>query len=128
MQEKEASIKGLCTIVKGLFRMIYSCRQEKWMSKMKNLLGTAACLLFLVIPLWRGQATARADSQEVAPRAAVATATSAPSASPSPTPEAVRGRPPLSLTLMLIFTGCSLALVIGFVVIGAIVAMRNRRE
>jgi len=97
------------------------------MSKMKNLLGAAACLLFLVIPLWRGQATVRADSQAVLPRAA-ATATSAPSASPSPTPEAVRGRPPLSLTLMLIFTGCTLALVIGFVVIGAIVAMRNRHE
>ncbi len=97
------------------------------MSKIKNLLRATACLLFLVIPLWRGQATAVADSQTVAPKAA-ATATSAPSASPGPTPEAVRGRPPLSLTLMLVFTGCSLTVVIGFVVIGAIVAMRNRHE
>ncbi len=37
------------------------------------------------------------------------------------------GGPPLSLTLMLVFTGCALSLVLGILVLGFVLATQNRK-
>lgn len=53
-------------------------------------------------------------------------------ATPAPFPTDIAtdgptGGPPLSLTLMLVFTGCALSLVLGILVLGFVLATQNRK-
>jgi hypothetical protein len=124
--------------------VIYSCRKEEdLLTKSKMLSRCVICLLVLLIPLSRGlpgiplvvrtgQGTAAKPARTIGQLETPATTTAkvTPSPTPGPTPSAgpARGQPPLSLTFMLIFTGCSVGLVIGVIVVGAIISMRRQHE
>ncbi len=59
---------------------------------------------------------------------AQAAVSAAPPAQVTPTPTGpVPGRPPLSLTLTLLFTFCSLGAVVGLLVLGFILSMRRQK-
>jgi hypothetical protein len=56
------------------------------------------------------------------------TITAMPSSFPTDVPsDRPTGGPPLSLTLMLVFTGCALSLVLGILVLGFVLATQNRK-
>jgi hypothetical protein len=56
------------------------------------------------------------------------TITATPATFPTDLPtDGPTGGPPLSLTLMLVFTGCALSLVLGILVLGFVLATQNRK-
>jgi hypothetical protein len=56
------------------------------------------------------------------------TITATPASFPTDVPtDGPTGGPPLSLTLMLVFTGCALSLVLGILVLGFVLATQNRK-
>ena len=97
----------------------------------KMIRGGLICLLVIMIPLsWRRAAApveAQAGQARI-PGVQYVAATTVPSVAATPTAEPVRGRPPLSLTLMLVLTGCSVGGVIAVLAVGAIASMRVRKE
>lgn len=137
MQEKDASIKQACNIVRntGIHDIFASAKPEELVRPTKSLL--LLILSLLTLPLF--SATGRVfDSSPVSAanrRPApdfLTTSSSILSASPAITAtpittEAPPSGPPLSLTLMLLFTCCALGLVLGVLVVGYVLSIRNRK-
>jgi hypothetical protein len=129
MQEKEASIKGICTIVKTALNVIYSpgLKEDKVLQPKKALYGLI-CLLVLISSLSMSAVhTVSPGAAGLTPGPAVAAETPPPAFPTSSTPT-THGQPPLSLTLMLIFTGCSVGGVIAVLLVGAIFSIRRGKE
>ena len=95
---------------------------------MGKVLKTLSGLLWLGI-LVASLTSARQSSASAQPIRAgmqAAQATVPPLPTNAPTPATARSAPPLSLTLMLAFTGCSVGAVILVLVIGAVASIRNK--
>lgn len=109
---------------------------------MKTWLGCILCVLALTGPISAGIPTSGIGAQaKPDDRVRVQTlgqpgirgvqdveATPSPSTPATPAAQAVRERPPLSLTLMLLFTCCSVGLVLGMLVVGIMASRGNQGQ
>ena len=126
-KKRTRQLKAHCIIVERPGHDILVELGEKQVFKLKITSGGVICLLMLMIlravGLPKAAAGGPAGRGEMVSGVA---ATALPSAVPTPSGEPVHGSPPLSLTLMLVFTGCSVGAVIAVLVVGAIASVRNR--
>ncbi len=122
MLEKEASIKGTRTVMKLQQAVIYSpLERENPVEKLKKLPVLLTSLLVVA-------ASAAWTTWPLStPTAAVTPAPPTPFATLPPT-KFPQGGPPLSLTLILLFTCCALGAVIGVIILGFVLNVSRRKE